>query len=120
VTVRPPAVGPYVRPLTTPRGARPGYGPGETAEPNQNMPDRDNASFCRPRLYDKDDPEADDDIGFILGLVDDEMDRAMEQNDKETVQHAAELRRRLVMYAGDGYEDRAGAEPVAGGEEGEA
>lgn len=71
------------------------------------MPDRDNASYCRPRLYDANDPEANDDVGLVLRLIDFEMERCMEQQDKETLEHAADLKRRLLKYAGEPYQPKA-------------
>jgi len=78
------------------------------------MPDRENASFCRPRLYDKNDPEMEDDVTLLLRAIDAYMEDAMDNGNKEKVTHTANLRRRLIDYAGDDYSDEAGESPVKG------
>lgn len=80
------------------------------------MPDRDSASYCRPRLYDKNDPEARDDVGLVLESIDDLMEEAMDEGDKETVEHASDLKRRLLRYADDDYKERFDEEPASGAE----
>lgn len=80
---------------------------GETEAANEvNMPDRESASFCRPRLYDKDDPEADDDVSLVLDGIDMILERAMDNNNEAEVSHASDLKRRLLAYAGPAYEHR--------------
>jgi hypothetical protein len=67
------------------------------------MPDRENASFCRPRLYDRDDPEASDDVGLVLSALNAELDRAIEGRDDAKMDHIIRLRSRLAAYAGEHY-----------------
>jgi hypothetical protein len=69
------------------------------------MPMRDDASYCRPRLYDAEDPERDDDVSEILSALDAVLDRAMDDGDKEKVAHLSDLIDRIASSAGGKYEE---------------
>ena len=66
---------------------------------------RDSASYCRPRLYDEDDPEREDDVRLIIDALDEVIDRAMEAGNRDLVSHATDLRRRVIRSAGGAYSD---------------
>lgn len=64
---------------------------------------RENASFCRPRLFDSGDPEMPDDVKLILEALDETLEEAMEDGDKATVRHVSDLQDRVVSSAGEEY-----------------
>lgn len=77
---------------------------------------REDASCCRPRLYDHEDPERRDDVELVLEAIDTQMEMAMAVGDKEAVEHASDLKRRLINSAGDYYESH-GGDPTEDDEE---
>lgn len=79
------------------------------------MPMRDDASYCRPRLYDADDPERHDDVKLTLDALERMRDEAMEDGQSETVYEITDLMKRIAKSAGGDYIDRVDGEaPEAG------
>jgi hypothetical protein len=68
------------------------------------MPMRDDASYCRPRLYDGADPERPDDVALLMEALERAKLEAMERGDDERVWHATDLMKRIAEPAGQGYE----------------
>lgn len=66
---------------------------------------RDDASCIRPRLYDENDPKRRDDVSLLLDALEEHLEMEMAKGNRETVEHASELRRRIMEAAGPDPED---------------
>ena len=76
------------------------------------MPMRDSASYCRPRLYDFNDPERADDVELLLETINNRIELAMANGDRDTVEHATDLKQRILSSADDHYKDHDQGKPV--------
>jgi len=61
---------------------------------------RDDASFCRPRLYDEDDPKFGDEVSEVVEALQMKLERDMARGDTERVERISNIKARIENAAG--------------------
>jgi hypothetical protein len=63
---------------------------------------RDDASFCRPRLYDEDDPKFGDEVGEVVEALQMKLEREMARGNTDSVERISTIKQRVENAAGRG------------------